>query len=89
MTVRLAANADGVTGELYLGNQIVAKYTASAFNLVDNAGATKFSVALASGNTTVAGTLTVATIGAFVASDKYLVVDANGNIHKSATGPAS
>ena len=42
-----------------------------------------------SGNTTLAGTLNIGSIGAFAASDKYLVVDASGNIHKSATGPAS
>ena len=38
---------------------------------------------------TLADTLSVGSIGAFVASDKYLVVDASGNVHKSATGPAS
>lgn len=31
----------------------------------------------------------IASIGAFVSGDKYLVVDSSGNVHKSATGPAS
>jgi hypothetical protein len=39
------------------------------------------------------GALTATTIkctpGAFVASDKYLVVDPSGNVHVSALGPAS
>ncbi len=37
----------------------------------------------------IGGQVTLETIGAFVAGDKYLVADASGNIHKSATGPAS
>ena len=45
--------------------------------------------ALIDGTLTVTGATTLSSIGAFVASDKYLVVDASGNIHKSATGPAS
>jgi len=35
------------------------------------------------------GALNVPGLGAFVASDKYLVIDATGNIHVSAVGPAS
>jgi hypothetical protein len=35
------------------------------------------------------GVLNLSSIPAFVASDRYLVVDASGNIHKSALGPAS
>lgn len=31
----------------------------------------------------------IATVPGFVASDKYLVMDSGGNIHKSALGPAS
>ena len=35
------------------------------------------------------GSLVLASRPAFVASDKYLVVDSSGNVHKSALGPAS
>ena len=35
------------------------------------------------------GQLTLPGLGAFVASDKYLVIDASGNVHISALGPAS
>jgi hypothetical protein len=35
------------------------------------------------------GGLKISNIGAFAASDKYLIVDATGNVHKSALGPAS
>jgi hypothetical protein len=36
-----------------------------------------------------AGQVTFQGTPAFVAADKYLVIDANGNIHVSALGPAS
>lgn len=42
-----------------------------------------------SGGAEVAGTLLVSSLGAFVADDKYVVVDSSGNFHKSALGPAS
>lgn len=35
------------------------------------------------------GSLAISSIGAFVASDKYVTIDASGNLHKSAIGPAS
>lgn len=36
-----------------------------------------------------AGQVAMPSLGAFVASDKYVVIDASGNLHKSALGPAS
>jgi hypothetical protein len=39
--------------------------------------------------TMIAGQLTLEVIGAFSGGDKYLVVDASGNVHVSALGPAS
>lgn len=41
------------------------------------------------GNVDIVGTARVRTLGAFAASDKYVIADANGNLHVSATGPAS
>lgn len=38
---------------------------------------------------TATGPVLLQALGAFVAADKYLVVDAAGNLHKSALGPAS
>lgn len=38
---------------------------------------------------TINGNLVLPTKGAFAANDKYLVVDASGNVHVSALGPAS
>jgi hypothetical protein len=35
------------------------------------------------------GAIRFSGLGAFVASDKYVIVDASGNLHKSALGPAS
>jgi len=35
------------------------------------------------------GTMRIAGLGAFVSGDKYVVVDASGNLHVSALGPAS
>ena len=40
-------------------------------------------------NLYLAGTASIAGVPAFAAGDKYLVIDASGNIHKSAIGPAS
>ena len=40
-------------------------------------------------NIATAGTLQIGSRPAFVAGDKYLIVDASGNIHVSATGPGS
>lgn len=76
----------------YRDTNLVATFSnGGALNLTGDfsVATNKFTVASATGNTVVAGTLAVSTIGAFVASDKYLVVDASGNIHKSALGPIS
>jgi hypothetical protein len=35
------------------------------------------------------GTITLGKLGAFAAGDKYLIVDASGNVHKSGIGPVS
>lgn len=35
------------------------------------------------------GTTQLTSLGAFAASDKYVIVDSSGNLHKSALGPAS
>lgn len=35
------------------------------------------------------GAVRITTLGAFVASDKYVVIDSSGNLHISALGPAS
>lgn len=40
-------------------------------------------------NALIDGTLNVGILSAFAASDKYVIVDASGNFHKSALGPAS
>jgi hypothetical protein len=42
-----------------------------------------------SGNMTTAGHLTIGNRPAFVAGDKYLIVDSSGNVHVSSLGPAS
>jgi len=66
---------------LYIDDQ-----TAGGTNyaIYTNAGLVRFG-----GAATFASTVTIQSIGAFAAGDKYLVVDASGNIHKSALGPAS
>ena len=37
----------------------------------------------------VSGQMTIGTLPAFVAGDRYVVADATGNLHLSALGPAS
>ena len=44
---------------------------------------------IAAGLIVAAGGARIGGLGAFAASDKYVVVDASGNLHKSALGPAS
>lgn len=71
----------GVSGNIYLGYGQVGGGSGLGHTSVTINGATDA--------VTLAGTLTVSGIGAFVAGDKYVTVDANGLFHKSAVGPAS
>lgn len=57
---------------------------AAAGAFVVYAGGTTANFTVANG-----GAITITTPPAFVAGDKYLVIDASGNIHVSALGPAS
>ena len=50
---------------------------------------TNYAIYTNAGSVRFGGQVTMATIGAYVSNDKYLVVDASGNIHISATGPGS
>jgi hypothetical protein len=43
----------------------------------------------ANANTNISSTVTVGAFGTFAAGDKYVIADASGNLHLSATGPAS
>ncbi len=52
-------------------------------------GAANYAVYVTSGLTYLAGTVRIGSLGAFAAGDKYVIVDASGNLHVSATGPAS
>lgn len=56
---------------------------ATSFNVNNNANnATNLSI-------TDAGQVAMAHLGGFASGDKYVVIDASGNLHKSAIGPAS
>lgn len=46
-------------------------------------------IGTSAGRLNVSSALTLASLGAFAASDKYLIVDSSGNVHVSALGPAS
>jgi len=46
-------------------------------------------LSVVAGQVKISGSLQIGTRPAFVAGDKYLVVDANGNVHVSSLGPAS
>ena len=46
-------------------------------------------IGTSAGSLNVSSALQFSTLGAFAASDKYLIVDASGNVHVSALGPAS
>lgn len=59
---------------------------------IDNApaiAANNFSIYVAAGQSTFGGPMQLLSLGAFAAGDKYLIVDAAGNVHVSALGPAS
>lgn len=57
--------------------------------ILNIAGATTFAHNANTKGTILGGALQIGSLGAFAASDKYLVVDASGNVHVSALGPAS
>jgi hypothetical protein len=63
-------------------------YSPNAIKLLAGAGTGSINIS-AAGATTVTGTLGVSSLGAFAASDKYVIVDSSGNFHKSALGPLS
>lgn len=58
------------------------------YDFVGTPGA-RLTITTSTGAAAFSGTLQIGSIGAFAAGDKYLIVDASGNVHKSATGPAS
>ena len=62
------------------------KWKLSAFSVL---GTNDRLVVTQAGNVSIPGTFAITTFGAFVAGDKYVIVDAGGNFHKSALGPAS
>jgi hypothetical protein len=87
VTLALIANADGTTARpiiLQTQTAVTAGLATAATRIQINAGAAQGSAGI-----TVYEPLTLKNIPAFVASDKYLVVDASGDIHVSALGPAS
>ena len=80
-----------VAGAINFGTAVAANAGLSV-----TAGATAVGILSASGLisgsaglTITAGTINYGAPPAFVAGDRYLVIDASGNIHKSAIGPAS
>jgi hypothetical protein len=85
MGVRLGASATSASVDA-VDNTFVSSYQP----LLINGSALTFGI---SGNVkmtiSAAAVITIATPPAFAAGDKYLVIDASGNIHKSALGPAS
>lgn len=46
-------------------------------------------IGASAGSLNISSALQLSTLGAFAAGDKYLIVDATGNVHVSALGPAS
>ena len=102
--VRITPNADTDTAILNVTNAANSvnwlAVNANGQVLLDGAGETVTGSLSAdgalfvSGATTLDGSLSVVgatklTPGAFAAGDLYLIVDASGNVHKSALGPAS
>ena len=71
------------------GAEIIGSGTTNDLTFYNKLGQEVFRNPTGTKNIEIVGSLNIGTIGAFVASDKYLVVDGSGNVHKSATGPAS
>lgn len=74
--------------------------TVNAFEVVRVASATRRiqvspsnggnpTIGTTAGSLNISSALQLSSLGAFVAGDKYLIVDASGNVHVSALGPAS
>lgn len=89
-----AFSVDGSVSSAVTGVKITGQATGNAPTIATANAAT--GIKLDAGTSGVVSIGTVSTggvqlghIGAFVASDKYLVMDASGNIHVSAIGPAS
>jgi hypothetical protein len=79
----------GTSDQLYSGSRTNFGLLAKGI-LQLGGGGTSVGLALSATNAcTLTSTLKIGVLGAFAASDKYLVVDASGNVHVSALGPAS
>lgn len=65
--------------------------TASADRYITLTGANggNPTIGTSAGRLNISSALTLSSIGAFAASDKYLIVDSSGNVHVSSLGPAS
>lgn len=70
---------DNVTGNIAIGGFIPGSFKFEVRN-----GGVKFGSTLEVG-----GAIKLDTLGAFAASDKYLIVDSSGNVHVSSLGPVS
>lgn len=86
-TLTGATLASGVTASSLTSVGILASPHVTTLT-VDSGGLTITSGTLAAQAVT-ATTIQATGLGAFVASDKYVVVDSSGNFHKSALGPIS
>lgn len=80
---------DVTDSNLSLGMKIKLGSAGSSRIAITNSANTEVVSIFNTGAMTVGGTLQIGSRPAFVASDRYLVVDASGNVHVSALGPAS
>lgn len=80
----------GVNNTQYWFLDAFGRFMAQTDNAVDiGASASSRPKSIYAGTSVVTPALVVSAAPAFVAGDRYLVVDASGNVHKSAIGPAS
>ncbi len=87
----VAAGLCYFAGTVQIGNTQLLEWTTGGPAIAANAGAgvMSFTTNVAALTLGAGGTTRLHTLGAFAAGDKYVIADANGNLHVSALGPAS